>query len=63
MLANARIEAAKTLQGLPPCAVFDESRAYVSASSRPQGWIPAFAGMTSVGLVDRSQNAGAVKFL
>ena len=63
MLANAGIQNTTTLQGLPLCAVFDELRAYVSASSCPHGWIPAFAGMTRVGLVGRPQNAGAVKFL
>ena len=62
MLANARIQNTTTLQVLPHCA-FDDSRAYVSASSCPHGWIPALAGMTRGGLVDRPQNAGAVKFL
>ena len=51
MLANASIQVATTLQGLPLCAAFDGFPAHVAASSCPQGWIPAFAGMTRVGLV------------
>ncbi len=57
MLANASIQNATTLEGLPLCAVFDELWAYVSALSRPHGWIPAFAGMTRVGLVGRRTQA------
>ena len=54
MLANASIQAAATLQGLPLCAAFDDLLAHVGASSCPHGWIPALAGMILVGLVGRA---------
>ena len=50
MLANASIRNTTTPQVLPPCAALDDFPAYVGASSCPHGWIPAFAGMTRVGL-------------
>jgi hypothetical protein len=53
MLANASIQNATTLQGFPQCAAFDGFPAYLAASWRPHGWIPAFAGMTDAGLVSR----------
>ena len=49
MLANASIENATTLQGLPLGAAFDGFPAYLAAWSCPYGWIPASAGMTHVG--------------
>ena len=53
MLANASIQNATTLEGLPLCAAFEGFPTYVAASSCPHGWIPAFAGMTNVGLLVR----------
>jgi hypothetical protein len=40
---------------LPLCAEYDGFLAYVAASSCPHGWIPAFAGMTHVGVVVEMQ--------
>src|SRR6202042_2168285 len=36
---------------------------YLAASSRPHGWIPAFAGMTHVGLVCRDTAVVPRRFL
>src|SRR5271154_6038038 len=43
----------RRLQGLPLCDAVDDFPAYFAASSCPHGWIPAFAGMTRVGLERR----------
>ena len=48
MLANASIQNATTLQGLPLGAAFDGFPAYLAASSCRYGTIPASAGMTHV---------------
>jgi hypothetical protein len=50
MLANASIQNNHDAHKLPLCAALDDFPAYVGASSCPHGWIPAFAGMTRVGL-------------
>jgi hypothetical protein len=50
MLANASIQNTTTLQGLL-CAAFGGFPAHVVSLVVSHGWIPAFAGMTHVGLV------------
>jgi hypothetical protein len=40
VLANASIQAATTLQGLPLCAALDGSPSQAADSSCPRGWIP-----------------------
>jgi hypothetical protein len=64
MLANASIQDTTTLRGLSLCAALDEFPAHVAASSCPHGWIPAFAGMTRVGLegeVEAVVSDGAIR--
>jgi hypothetical protein len=62
MLANASIQNTTPLQGLPHCAFRQlaglRERFVVSPRLDPR-----FRGDDRGGLVDRSQNAGAVKFL
>src|SRR5271169_6154859 len=51
--AREREHHSRRCKACPICATLDDFPACVAASSRHHGWIPAFAGMTNVGLVGR----------